>query len=193
MNRLACSIFKEKLMLQTWCHCCAIGELWTDTWWWWEWPASERLLWRWCYLGFWCWQSIYDMPNHCWRSWSASSDACGGKSFCYCWFFVELVFCDSWCTNTAFRLLTVVPIQMLCEDRGIFLEIADFIKGLGLTILMGVMEARKNKIWARFTVEVSSAMYLRKLSSFGSLWMQEHLILHAVTFDYTHAGQQGCD
>jgi hypothetical protein len=48
---------------------------------------------------------------------------------------------------------------MLCEDRGIFLEIADFIKGLGLTILRGVMEARKNKIWARFTVEVSSSMH----------------------------------
>jgi hypothetical protein len=47
---------------------------------------------------------------------------------------------------------------MLCEDRGIFLEIADFIKGLGLTILRGVMEARKNKIWARFTVEVSSSV-----------------------------------
>jgi hypothetical protein len=38
------------------------------------------------------------------------------------------------------------------------LEIADFIKGLGLTILRGVMEARKNKIWARFTVEVSSSV-----------------------------------
>jgi hypothetical protein len=48
---------------------------------------------------------------------------------------------------------------MICEDRGIFLEIADFIKGLGLTILRGVMEARKNKIWARFTVEVSSSKY----------------------------------
>jgi hypothetical protein len=34
------------------------------------------------------------------------------------------------------------------------LEIADFIKGLGLTILRGVMETRKSKIWARFTVEV---------------------------------------
>ncbi|KAL6906114.1 hypothetical protein ACP4OV_003715 [Aristida adscensionis] len=44
-------------------------------------------------------------------------------------------------------------VEMLCEDRGIFLEIADFIKGLGLTILRGVMEARRNKIWARFTVE----------------------------------------
>ncbi|KAL6642298.1 hypothetical protein ACP70R_020479 [Stipagrostis hirtigluma subsp. patula] len=46
-------------------------------------------------------------------------------------------------------------VEMLCEDRGIFLEIADFIKGLGLTILRGVMEARKNKIWARFTVEAN--------------------------------------
>jgi len=50
--------------------------------------------------------------------------------------------------------MTWFPLQMLCEDRGIFLEIADFIKGLGLTILRGVMEMRKSKIWARFTVEV---------------------------------------
>ncbi|OEL35659.1 Transcription factor LHW [Dichanthelium oligosanthes] len=46
-------------------------------------------------------------------------------------------------------------VEMLCEDRGIFLEIADFIKGLGLTILRGVMEMRKSKIWARFTVEAN--------------------------------------
>jgi hypothetical protein len=51
-------------------------------------------------------------------------------------------------------VMTWLPLQMLCEDRGIFLEIADFIKGLGLTILRGVMEMRKSKIWARFTVEV---------------------------------------
>lgn len=51
-------------------------------------------------------------------------------------------------------MVTWLPLQMLCEDRGIFLEIADFIKGLGLTILRGVMEMRKSKIWARFTVEV---------------------------------------
>jgi len=55
---------------------------------------------------------------------------------------------------------------MLCEDRGIFLEIADFIKGLGLTILRGVMEARKNKIWARFTVEVSSSV-AKNITSFA--------------------------
>ena len=51
-------------------------------------------------------------------------------------------------------MITWLSLQMLCEDRGIFLEIADFIKGLGLTILRGVMEMRKSKIWARFTVEV---------------------------------------
>ena len=44
--------------------------------------------------------------------------------------------------------------QMLCEERGLFLEIADIIRGLGLTIMKGVMEARNDKIWARFAVEV---------------------------------------
>jgi hypothetical protein len=43
---------------------------------------------------------------------------------------------------------------MLCEERGFFLEIAEIIRGLGLTILKGVMEARNDKIWARFAVEV---------------------------------------
>lgn len=44
--------------------------------------------------------------------------------------------------------------QMLCEERGFFLEIADLIRGMGLTILKGVMETRDDKIWARFAVEV---------------------------------------
>jgi len=43
---------------------------------------------------------------------------------------------------------------MLCEERGFFLEIADLIRGLGLTILKGVMESHNDKIWARFIVEV---------------------------------------
>ncbi|KAK1411488.1 hypothetical protein QVD17_38037 [Tagetes erecta] len=46
-------------------------------------------------------------------------------------------------------------VEMLCEERGSFLEIADGIKGLGLTILKGVMETRDNKIWAHFTVEAN--------------------------------------
>lgn len=43
---------------------------------------------------------------------------------------------------------------MLCEEHGLFLEIADIIRNFGLTILKGVMEIRDSKIWARFFVEV---------------------------------------
>ena len=49
---------------------------------------------------------------------------------------------------------------MLCEERGFFLEIADIIRGMGLTILKGVMESRNDKIWARFAVEVNYPVYL---------------------------------
>ena len=48
---------------------------------------------------------------------------------------------------------------MLCEERGFFLEIADIIRGMGLTILKGVMESRNDKIWARFAVEVNYPLY----------------------------------
>ena len=50
---------------------------------------------------------------------------------------------------------------MLCEERGFFLEIADFIRGLGLTIVKGVMEGRNNKVWARFIVEVQPLLILK--------------------------------
>ncbi|TVU00876.1 hypothetical protein EJB05_53678 [Eragrostis curvula] len=46
-------------------------------------------------------------------------------------------------------------VEMLCEERGFFLEIADNIRGFGLTILKGLMEARDGKIWARFLVEAN--------------------------------------
>ncbi|KAG2674324.1 hypothetical protein I3760_13G128000 [Carya illinoinensis] len=46
-------------------------------------------------------------------------------------------------------------VEMLCEERGFFLEIAEIIRGLGLTILKGVMEARNDKVWARFAVEAN--------------------------------------
>jgi hypothetical protein len=65
--------------------------------------------------------------------------------------------------------MTWFPLQMLCEDRGIFLEIADFIKGLGLTILRGVMEMRKSKIWARFTVEVIQLNWVIRILSAQNL------------------------
>lgn len=45
-------------------------------------------------------------------------------------------------------------LQMLCEESGLFLEIADIIRSFGLVILKGQMEFRENKIWAHFIVEV---------------------------------------
>jgi hypothetical protein len=53
-----------------------------------------------------------------------------------------------------YNLFAWLFLQMLCEERGFFLEIADLIRGLGLTILKGVMESHNDKIWARFIVEV---------------------------------------
>ncbi|KAJ4891120.1 Transcription factor LHW [Raphanus sativus] len=49
----------------------------------------------------------------------------------------------------------IFQVEMLCEQRGFFLEIADWIRSLGLSILKGVIETRVDKIWARFTVEAS--------------------------------------
>ncbi|GJN26709.1 hypothetical protein PR202_gb14663 [Eleusine coracana subsp. coracana] len=51
--------------------------------------------------------------------------------------------------------LSANNLQMLCEERGFFLEIADNIRGFGLTIVKGLMEARDGKIWARFLVEAN--------------------------------------
>ncbi|KAJ7544494.1 hypothetical protein O6H91_09G080800 [Diphasiastrum complanatum] len=58
-------------------------------------------------------------------------------------------------------------VEMLCHEKGLFLEIADTIRGLGLTIIKGVMEARSDKIWARFIVEINKIfpMVLRVLVS----------------------------
>ncbi|KAL5991747.1 hypothetical protein ACLOJK_012658 [Asimina triloba] len=44
-------------------------------------------------------------------------------------------------------------VEMVCEEHGLFLEIAQVIRHLELTILKGVMEHRSNKIWAHFIVE----------------------------------------
>ncbi|KAK8941423.1 Transcription factor LHW [Platanthera zijinensis] len=46
-------------------------------------------------------------------------------------------------------------VEMLCEERGFFLEIADIVRGFGLTILKGVLEIRGTKIWARFLLEAN--------------------------------------
>ncbi|KAI9092268.1 hypothetical protein K1719_027768 [Acacia pycnantha] len=47
-------------------------------------------------------------------------------------------------------------IEMLCEDQGLFLEIAEIIRGFGLNILKGKMEIRDNKLWGHFIVEATN-------------------------------------
>ncbi|XP_022862681.1 transcription factor LHW-like isoform X2 [Olea europaea var. sylvestris] len=46
-------------------------------------------------------------------------------------------------------------IEMLCNDHSRFLEIADVIYRLQLTVLKGVMERRSNNTWACFVVEAT--------------------------------------
>ncbi|XP_057478012.1 transcription factor bHLH157-like [Actinidia eriantha] len=60
-------------------------------------------------------------------------------------------------------------IQMLCEEKGFFLEIVDIIQGFGLTILKGVMEVRENKIWACFVVEAEGNRHVMKQEIYLSL------------------------
>ncbi|KAE8685539.1 hypothetical protein F3Y22_tig00111096pilonHSYRG00168 [Hibiscus syriacus] len=44
-------------------------------------------------------------------------------------------------------------VELLCEECNHFLEIAEAIRSLGLTILKGVTEARGEKTWICFVVE----------------------------------------
>lgn len=44
-------------------------------------------------------------------------------------------------------------IEMLCDEHGLFLDIAQAIRRLELTILKGVMETRSSNMWAHFVVE----------------------------------------
>lgn len=46
-------------------------------------------------------------------------------------------------------------IEMVCEEQGLFLEIADVIRGFGLTILKGEIEARDGQVLAHFIVEAN--------------------------------------
>lgn len=62
---------------------------------------------------------------------------------------------------------------MMCEECSHFLEIAEAIKSLGLTILKGVTEAHGEKTWICFVVEV------------GSQGSQYHIIRrHLFKFEY---------
>lgn len=64
---------------------------------------------------------------------------------------------------------------MLCEDCSHFLEIAEAIRSLGLTILKGVTEAHGEKSWICFVVEVGSDIWMWV---FDPYWLCAHM------FDY---------
>ncbi|XAR50902.1 hypothetical protein NMG60_11005362 [Bertholletia excelsa] len=50
-------------------------------------------------------------------------------------------------------------IKMLCDDHGLFLEIAEIIRHVELTILKGVMESYSDNTWACFIVEASKGFH----------------------------------
>ncbi|XP_030454202.2 transcription factor bHLH157-like [Syzygium oleosum] len=58
-------------------------------------------------------------------------------------------------------------IEMLCDDQGLFLEIADIIRGFGLDILKGEMGVQEDKIWSRFIVEANR--HVTRMDVFWSL------------------------
>ncbi|XP_044486528.1 transcription factor bHLH157-like isoform X2 [Mangifera indica] len=76
-------------------------------------------------------------------------------------------------------------IEMLCEDRGFFLEIADIIRGFGLNIWKGVMEIREDKIWARFIVEAN-----RKVTRMDIFWSLVQLLQQTSTLRTDSTNQQ---
>ncbi|XP_068645857.1 transcription factor EMB1444 [Aristolochia californica] len=60
-------------------------------------------------------------------------------------------------------------IEMLCEECNLFLEIAEVIRGMGLTILRGVIETRDGKTWACFVVEGQGKNQLQRMDIMWSL------------------------
>ncbi|XP_059660377.1 transcription factor bHLH155 [Cornus florida] len=64
-------------------------------------------------------------------------------------------------------------IEMLCEECSLFLEIADAIKNLGLTILKGVTEAYGKRTWMRFVVEGQNN---RSMHRMDILWSLMHIL-----------------
>ncbi|MCO5594599.1 hypothetical protein L7F22_048632 [Adiantum nelumboides] len=64
-----------------------------------------------------------------------------------------------------------VLVEMLCEEEGLFLEIANTLRGLGLRILKGHMESRDEKMWARFVVQGNEHVHRVHI-----MWSLMHLL-----------------
>ncbi|PON90815.1 Myc-type, basic helix-loop-helix (bHLH) domain containing protein [Trema orientale] len=65
-------------------------------------------------------------------------------------------------------------IEVLCDDHGLFLEIAQLIRRLDLAILNGMMEKRSGNSWAHFVVEAAKGFH--RMEVFLPLL---HLLQHA--------------
>lgn len=83
--------------------------------------------------------------------------------------------------NHSFLIPTFKPIaksyqlQMLCNEHGLFLEIAQVIRNLELSILKGTIERHSNNTWAHFIVEVINFFKssLTKCKSTGSIILKQ--------------------
>lgn len=62
-------------------------------------------------------------------------------------------------------------IEVLCDDHGFLLEIAQLIRRLDLTILKGVMESRSGNTWAHFVVEATKGFHRMEI-----FWPLLHLL-----------------
>ncbi|XP_024028273.1 transcription factor EMB1444 isoform X1 [Morus notabilis] len=62
-------------------------------------------------------------------------------------------------------------IEVLCDDHGLFLDIAQLIRRLDLTVLKGVMENRSSNTWAHFVVEATKGFHRMEI-----FWPLLHLL-----------------
>ncbi|CAK7342806.1 unnamed protein product [Dovyalis caffra] len=90
------------------------------------------------------------------RSSETNEDIQSGKSWAFD-FGNELQMCPIAVEDLAYP--GHILIEMLCNDRGMFLEIAQVIRSLDLTILKGVMESRSSDTWAHFIVEACKGFH----------------------------------
>ncbi|RZC69638.1 hypothetical protein C5167_032771 [Papaver somniferum] len=91
-------------------------------------------------------------------------------------------------------------VEMLCDEGDFFLEIADIIRGFGLTILKGIMEVQEDKIWARFIVEanrnvtrmdifLSLVQFLQQLATGGINFSSQPSMVGETTVPYSNYQQ----
>ncbi|KAI4343146.1 hypothetical protein MLD38_027682 [Melastoma candidum] len=79
-------------------------------------------------------------------------------------------------------------IEMVCEDQGLSLEIADTVRGFGLNILKGEMEVRDGKLWSRFIVEAN-----RHVTRMDVFWSLVRLLQQRDAVDFEHKGEPHTD